>query len=46
MVRATALARGGAATMDSFTKAMAECKDSEMKAVYAAYSKEVVDDCF
>ena len=42
LVRAAALARGGAATMDSFTAAMADCQDFEMKAVYAAYSKEVI----
>lgn len=42
MVRAAALARGGAATMDSFTKAMGECKDAEMTAVYRAYSKEIL----
>lgn len=42
MVRATALARGGAATMDAFSAAAAECTDAEMKSVYAMYSKEVV----
>lgn len=42
LVRASALARGGAATMDSFTAAMADCTDSEMRAVYAAYSKEIM----
>lgn len=42
LVRASALARGGAATMDSFTAAMADCTDTEMRAVYAAYSKEVI----
>ena len=42
LVRASALARGGAATMDIFTKAMGECKDAEMTAVYRAYSKEIL----
>lgn len=43
LVRATALARGGAATMDAFNKAMADCTDKEMRAVYATYSKEVIN---
>ena len=43
MVRATALARGGAATMDAFNVAMDSCTDKEMRAVYAAYSKEVIN---
>lgn len=42
MLRATALARGGAATMDAFSAAAAECTDAEMRSVYAMYSKEVV----
>ena len=42
MLRATALARGGAATMDAFSAAAAECTDAEMRSVYAKYSKEVV----
>jgi hypothetical protein len=43
LVRVSALARGGAATLDSFNAAMADCTDAEMRGVYTAYLKEIID---
>ena len=47
MIEAASYARGGSATLDMFTTSccMAEASgDAELTAVYAAYSKELVDD--
>lgn len=43
LVRVSALARGGATTLDSFNAAMASCTDTEMRGVYTAYLKEIID---
>ena len=47
MIEAASYARGGSATMDMFTTSCCMAKasgDAELTAVYAAYSKELVDD--
>lgn len=47
MIEAASYARGGSATLDMFTTSCCAAKmagDIELTAVYAAYSKELVDD--
>ena len=47
MIEAASYARGGSATLDMFTTSCCMAKasgDAELTAVYAAYSKELVDD--